>query len=219
MRTLSTLAALVLLTTTTVVSGQQATMTHDPDKNPKGSGVPAGFMGRVDRANAKLQDAKYTKMGNKWEIKTGPAHIIYSPKHTGSGLYSAAATFELLEAPAHPEAFGIFIGGQDLDKPTQRYTYFVVRPTGEFLIKTRTGDSTKNVVAWKADAAVPKVDASGKATYEMMIHVAADDVHFILNGKPVAAVPKSQIFTEGVAGLRVNHNLHVKASPISISGT
>ena len=38
-------------------------MSDDPDASPEGaSGVPAGFMGRVDRANQQLSDARYTEM-------------------------------------------------------------------------------------------------------------------------------------------------------------
>jgi hypothetical protein len=35
-----------------------------------------------------------------------------------------------------------------------------------------------------------------------------------VNGKLVAAVPRSQLQTDGIYGLRVNHNLHVLASPV-----
>jgi hypothetical protein len=38
----------------------------------------------------------------------------------------------------------------------------------------------------------------------------------MVNDKQVASVSKVGLPTEGIAGLRVNHNLHVKASPISI---
>ena len=103
----------------------------------------------------------------------------------------ASATFDQLENPAHPEAYGIFIGGQNLDGPAQRYTYFVVRGTGQYLVRVRDGANTKDVATWTSNAAVPKADASGKATYRLAAHVAADTVHFIVNDKTVAAAPKA----------------------------
>ena len=48
----------------------------------------------------------------------------------------------------------------------------------------------------------------------MTVHVAPDTVHFIVNGNLVTAVPKSKFPTDGIAGLRVNHNLHVSVTPI-----
>jgi hypothetical protein len=41
-------------------------------------------------------------------------------------------------------------------------------------------------------------------------------VHFIVNGSLVAALPKQGLFTDGVAGLRINHNLHVAAEPVKL---
>ena len=47
-----------------------------------------------------------------------------------------------------------------------------------------------------------------------MIHVAPDTVHFMVNGKLVKALAKSELMgakTDGQAGIRINHNtdLHV----------
>ena len=36
---------------------------HDPDKKVAGGTLPAGWMGRTDRDNAKLEDAKFQAMG------------------------------------------------------------------------------------------------------------------------------------------------------------
>jgi hypothetical protein len=193
------------------------TASADPDKSTGGTGVPAGYVGRVDREGAKIEDAKYAANGSRWEVSTGPAHILYSAKDSASGNYTATATFDQLEAPAHPEAFGLLVGGKNLDQPSQSYTYFVVRGTGEFLVKQRDGGQTKDVMAWKASDAVPKQDASGKATYRLAIRVAADSVRFLVNDKAVGAVKKGAVATDGVAGIRINHNLHVATGPVTIT--
>src|SRR5688572_20960160 len=62
-----------------------ARMESDPDVAAGGSGVPAGFTARLDRDNAKIEDAKYISTGGAWEITTGPAHIVYSTSNTASG--------------------------------------------------------------------------------------------------------------------------------------
>ncbi len=196
-----------------------AVATGDPDAPANGSGVPAGYIGMTDLPNASIADAKYTiGPDGRWEVQTGPAHIVYATKDTASGVYAVSTTIEQLEKPRHPEAYGLFFGGGDLeDRAAQRYTYFLVRGTGEYLIKTRAGDKTSNVVAWTASPDVPKEDASGKATYALKVHIAPDTVHFFVNGKLVAAVPKQGLSTDGVAGLRINHNLHVAVEPVRIS--
>jgi hypothetical protein len=193
-------------------------MKGDADKSVGGTGVPAGYMGATDRSSSKLSEAKYTVAGGKWEVQTGPAHIVWAAKDAASGIYGATATFEQLEKPTHPEAYGLIFGGQHLDDPAQRkYAYFLVRGTGEYLIKVRDGEKTTSVAEWTASPNVPKGDASGKATYQLLVHVARDTVHYTVNGKLVAATPKSVVPTDGIAGLRINHNLHVRVTPVAIS--
>lgn len=188
----------------------------DPDRNAAGGAIPSGYTARTDRPDANISGASYTANGSDWEIRTGPAHIIYNPKDMGNGNYTASATIEQLESPQHPEAYGIFIGGRDLDKPTQAYTYFLVRGAGEVAVKARDGASARDVVKWTATPDVPKADASGKGRYDLAVQVTNDAVKFSVNGKQVASVSKAGLPTDGIAGLRINHNLHVKASPVSV---
>jgi hypothetical protein len=190
---------------------------QDTDRTAGGSGVPTGYIGVTDKPGAKISDAKYTASGDGWIVRTGPAHILYSPREVGSGEYQVSATVEQLEKPTHPEAFGIFFGGSHLDDPAQmKYGYFLVRGGGEYLIKVRDGARTTDVVPWKASAAVPKQDASGKASYKLTVHFAKDTAHFLVNDKLVSAVPRAAVPSEGIAGLRVNHNLHVKVTRVEI---
>ncbi len=188
----------------------------DPDINVAGGSIPAGFAARTDRPDAAISGASYTAAGSNWEVKTGPAHIVYAAKDTASGTYTASATIEQLAKPTHPEAYGLIIGGRDLDLPTQTYTYFVVRGTGELLVKVRDGDKTRDVLKWTANADIPKEDASGKATYALSASVTGDAVKFSVNGKQVASVSKAGLPVDGVAGLRINHNLHLNVTPVSI---
>jgi len=200
----------------TAKTATAAAANSDPDRNVGGGAIPAGYTARTDRPDADISGAKYVASGDEWEITTGPAHIIYAAKDMGNGSYTASAMIEQLENPKHPEAYGIFIGGRDLDKPTVAYTYFIVRSTGELAVKAREGSAARDVIKWTASPDVPKSDASGKAKYELAAQVTHDAVKFSVNGKQVASVSKAGLPTDGIAGLRINHNLHVKASPITV---
>jgi hypothetical protein len=188
----------------------------DPDVNVAGGTIPAGYSARTDRADAEITGASYTASGSGWEVRTGPAHVIYAARDTASGNYTVSATVEQLEKPTHPEAYGLFIGGRDLEGPSQTYTYFVVRGTGELLVKVREGGQTRDVLKWTANADVPKEDASGKGTYALSASVTNDAVKFSVNGKQVASVSKAGLPVDGIAGLRINHNLHLRVTPVSI---
>ena len=189
----------------------------DPDRNVAGGALPSGYTARTDRADAPISGAKYVASDNSWEVTTGPAHIIYAAKDMGNGTYTASATIEQLENPTHPEAYGLFIGGRDLDKDSQAYTYFLVRGTGDVAIKAREGGQTRDVIKWTPSADVPKADGSGKARYELAVQVTNDAVKFNVNGKQVASVSKAGLPVDGIVGLRINHNLHVKVTPVSVT--
>lgn len=189
----------------------------DPDVRPAGAtGLPSGYLGRVDRADAQLSDARYVVTGNSWEITTGPAHILYSPTHTASGSYTVTATFEQLERPRHPEAFGIIIGGRDLDGPNQTYTYFLVRGTGEAFAQRRDGANLTRLAAWAPNQAVPAADSAGRQTYRLRVTVHPDSVRFLVNDAVALALPKADLPTDGIVGLRVNHNLRLRVTPVQI---
>lgn len=201
---------------TLMASTDSSAMGADPDMNVSGGAIPAGYAARTDKSDAPISGASYTASGDAWEVKTGPAHIIYAAKDSASGNYTASATVEQLEAPTHPEAYGLFIGGRDLDGPGQTYTYFLVRGGGDLMVKVREGDKTRDVIKWTPSADVPKADGSGKGTYALAATVAGDAVKFSVNGKEVASVAKAGLPTDGIAGMRINHNLHVRATPVAI---
>ena len=202
---------------TTDSAATAAAPTADADVAAGGAtGLPAGYTGRSDRGGP-LTEAKYVDNGGRWDITTGPAHIVYATKDSASGSYTVSTTIDQLANPTHPEAFGIFVGGKDLEQPNQTYTYMVVRGTGEVLVNVMEGTTPRRVMAWTANPAIPKADSAGKASYKLAVAVGADSVRFMVNDKAVGAAAKGSVPTDGVAGLRVNHNLHVLATPVSIT--
>ncbi len=185
----------------------------DPDKKVAGGGtLPSGWKGRLDSGDKSLAGVKAMQMGGGVHFMTGPAGIYYKPADKATGAYETHATFTQMEPAAHPEAYGLFIGGADLDGAGQKYTYFIVRQDGKFMIKRRAGAATPTVADWTDNAAIKKPDSAGKMTNTLAIDVGKDKVRFLVNGTEVTSTDASQVDAAGIAGLRVNHNLnlHVK---------
>lgn len=182
-----------------------------------GTGVPNGYIGKTDRPDQQLSGAKYAVSGSGWDVTTGPAHILYKRSDSASGAYTVSSTIDQLAGPAHPEAYGVFVGGKNLDGAGQQYLYFLARGTGEIMAKIREGDKTRNVLAWQKQPAVPVANASGQGSYRLGIQVAGDSVRFLVNGQPAAAVASAGLPTSGVYGIRINHNLHVRATPATVT--
>jgi hypothetical protein len=74
-----------------------------------------------------------------------------------------------------------------------------------WLLKTRSGEQTKDVVARSKNAAVVPLDAAGKATNTLEVRVSADKVDYVVNGMVVTSTPRSAVVTDGIYGFRVNH--------------
>ena len=119
------------------------------------------------------------------------------------------------------------IGGQQLQDSTQRYLYLVVKPaSGEILISQRTGDGKpKAIEPLRTDAAVIREPAGGgAASNKVAIRVERDSVKFLVNENVVRSLAKSQLTgmsTDGLVGLRVNHNRRapLDASPVDGVGS
>lgn len=208
----------VLIAFTTVAAARQHQ--HDPDNAINGTGkMPAGWQARLDDASAKPEAVVVKEEKHALTFTTGPAGIYYKPDKKGAGNYEVSGTFSQIKPSAHPEAYGLFIGGSDLDKDTQRYTYFLIRQDGKYLIKSRDGSATKPIVDWTPaapmkDASVAK--AGFKTSNELAIRVQGDKVSFLIGGTQVHELPRAQVTTDGVAGVRINHNLEVQVTGFDV---
>jgi hypothetical protein len=194
----------------------------DADKATKSTGkLPSGWKGRFDSTTAKEQSLTLANEGPSMTFTTGPdaAGIYYKPDMKGTGNYELSASFSQLKPSEHPEAYGLFIGGTDLDKPTQRYTYFLIRQDGKYSIRSRNGDKTTPLVDW-TDSAAMKGDPKGmKTSNTLAIQAQGDGVHFLIGGKDVQKLTRAQADPVGIAGLRVNHNLNLQVDKLILKQT
>ena len=213
MKPLHALAIALLLAAPIAAQQHQA----DHDQPVAGGGtLPSGWKGRLDSGGTSLAGVKVTPMGGAVHFVTGPAGIYYRPVDKPTGAYAASATFTQMEPAAHPEAYGLFVGGADLDGANQKYTYFLVRQDGKFLVKRRAGSATPTIADWTDSSAIHKADASGKMSNTLAIEVGKDKVRFLVNGMEVATAESTKVDTAGVAGLRVNHNLNVRVEGFTV---
>lgn len=152
---------------------------------------------------------------------TGPAGVAWRPVDLVRGAdFTATATFQQRAAPpGHTEGYGVFVGGRNLESPDQAYTYFLIRSTGEYLIKRRQGGDTPTLADWTSHPAIVSVGKAGEEpTNTLTVRVRGEQVEFLVNETPVQTLPESEIQPYGLAGVRVNHNLNVRLSGWSLSG-
>jgi len=182
------------------------------------AGRPEGWRWRYDRANAVDSTLEFVTMSPGWHITTGPAAILYHPSHTARGNFRVDSRIFLFPPGEHAEGFGLFLGGRNLEGADQSYTYFLVRKDGRFMIKQRTGATTRDVVPWTAnDAVTPHPGGTSDVRNDLAVDVAADSVRFLVNNRQVHAAERSVIPTDGQVGLRINHALNLHVSRLEIT--
>lgn len=179
--------------------------------------IPAGWQARLDRPTDLITNLTFVAIRTGLHFTTGPAGAFYQPSSLAKGAYQVRAGFTQTKPSNYPEGYGLFIGGADLQGPNQQYTYFLVRQDGRYIIKRRIGAETKTIQDWTANATIVKPNTQGQSDNVLSV-VVGPTVRFIVNGTEVSTQPRAAIDTEGVAGLRVNHNLdlHVEGFTVTI---
>jgi hypothetical protein len=184
-----------------------------------GHGIEVGgWWSRLDSPKEPRTGLRFVTEGAGFHVTTGPNVILFDPEEDWEGPYTTAAALTMTKPASHQVAYGIFVGGQDLDTDKQRYTYFVIRQDGKYLIRKRNGAATTNVAGdWADHAAIQKPDAQGRQTNELAIQVGRDSVVFTANGQTVATHPASAVDVVGISGLRIGHGLDVQVPRFSVT--
>ena len=185
---------------------------------------PQGWKVRGDHStNASDPDAagaiKFVVSGSGFHATNPMAAIFWNPANTVTGNYTLKATFKLIKSNGYDEYYGLIFGGSGLDAAAQSYLYFMVTDDGTYLIKRREGASTQGVSPKTPSDAVKKPGADGSATNALEVRVKADKIDFVINGTVVTSLPKTgpAAKTDGIYGMRVNHQLDVQIDGFGVS--
>ena len=180
---------------------------------------PEGWEVRFDHEGANRDDLYMVAMPPGIHVTTGPATIAWHPDSVATGDFRIESETFLFDPQGRREAFGFFIGGSDLQGPNQRYTYFLLREGGQFLVKTRTGSETAVVQDWTAHPAIvsfaTKPEDAGTAKNVLGLEVSGGELRFSVNGEQVWSGSRDGLATDGVFGLRVNHGLNLHVTTIT----
>ncbi|MGZ8397716.1 MAG: hypothetical protein ACXWWN_01630 [Gemmatimonadales bacterium] len=212
MRTSGFVAGLLVLALIQAPSAaaQSSDQNDHPDHAVKEGGtLPAGWSARPD-GTGDVKSIKFVTMAPGYHLTLGPATILFRKNDHAKGPFHTLATFHQMKKLEHAEGYGLFMGGHALEGQGQKYTYFLVRDDGKYLIKRRDGDKAIDVSkGWTAHPAVKNGDAAGKATNLLEIDAKQNPskVDFKVNGQTVFTADAASTNVKGIVGLRVNHNL------------
>jgi hypothetical protein len=201
--------------------------------------TPAGWQVRADRSTNATDpdgagDIKFTTIPGGFRATNPTAAIYWNPANTAKGTFTLRGTFKLLEPSGHTNFYGLIVGGRALEGSEQSYLYFVVAQDGSFLIRKRAGDRMPDPnaparggrgrgpqaitedVARSKHAAVRQPGADGTSANTLEIRVTGDTLNFVVNGTVVHTMPKGDVVTDGIYGIRVNHLLNVEITDFGL---
>lgn len=183
----------------------------------------AGWKVRPDRStNASDPDGageiQFMAMGKGFHAVNPAAAVYWHPSNTATGTYTLKGTFTLNKPSGHNNYYGLVFGGSGLEGPNQSYLYFLIGQNGTFIVKRRLGDpKTEDVMGRTPSDAIRKPEAGGTSTNTLEVRVGADKVDFVVNGTSVHSAPRAGLTTDGIWGIRVNHQLDVMITDIGVT--
>lgn len=190
---------------------------------PLAAQAPEGWMVRVDRSTNAADpddnpDLKVMAMGKGFHVTGGPAGTFWNPKNTATGDFTARATFVLQKPSGHNNYYGLIFGGADLGAANQNYIYFLVGQNGTFIVRHRAGEEVHDVQTRTPNAAIVQPGADGKSSNTLEVRVAGNTISYVVNGTVVHTTPKSGLTgrTDGIVGVRVNHQLDVQIDGFTV---
>jgi hypothetical protein len=183
---------------------------------PLAAQAPEGWMVRIDRStNAQDPDdtpnLKFMTMGKGFHVTGGPAGTFWNPANTTAGDFTASATFNLMKPSGHTNYYGLIFGGGELGGPKQNYIYFLIAQDGTYTIRHRAGEEVHDINARVKHEAIRVPGADGRSSNMLEVRVAGNTISYVVNGTVVHTTPKSGMTarTDGLVGIRVNHQLDV----------
>jgi hypothetical protein len=192
---------------------------------PAAAQAPKGWKFRADKSTSASDpdapgDIKMQQMGPGFHATNPTAAVFWSPDSVARGAYTLKGTFHLMKPSGHVNYYGLVFGGDALDGPTQNYLYFLVGQNGTFIVKHRAGDATvHDVVGRTPNAAVKQPGAEGSSANNLEVRVAADKIDYVINGTVVHTTPKAGMTakTDGIYGVRINHQLEVHVEKFGVT--
>jgi hypothetical protein len=190
---------------------QAAAAPPRPADSPAPAAEPARPAGAAWRVNPTT--GVTLTPGEGTTITTGP-HTVLWPEGAAplSPPYTVRASLRKTAGRLH-EGYGLVFGGTGLDgaEAEQRYSYFLVRGDGSYLIKRRDGAQTPVVRDWTRHPDINRDANREGRPNDLEVRVGTDSVTFLVNGGPVAKVAASELAVQGIAGLRIAHDVVVEA--------
>lgn len=173
---------------------------------------PDGWQTRAER---------FVAMPPGFHITTSPSVLFFHPGARAEGEFRVESEGFLFRGDSS-NAYGLFIGGRDLDGDGATWTSLEIAHDGRWVIRKRTFEGTQGGASI-VDVAGPEpgpvaLPGDGATAKNVLAIVAGEeDVAFRVNGETVAALPRADLPVDGVVSFRVGAGLNLHLTTLTIA--
>lgn len=168
----------------------------------------------VDKLDPVADEMTFVAMPPGWHVTTGPGALLYHPGYLAKGNFAVEADIFLFPGDS-PAEYGVFLGGQGLDRTGQpAYLAFVARRDGQSAILRSEGPPVSD---WRSTEAIAPHPGKDAAKLTLRVDVSPTAIVFSANGKEVAKVSRAGQDIEGQFGFRIGKGMNVHASRLDIT--
>ncbi len=186
---------------------------------------PEHWKVRYDGAG-EAAERSFVVMRPGWHVYAGAAGLLWDPGSFASGNYAVKSTIYLFPK-GDPErsgstrldtAYGLFLGGRDLEGPTPEYVSFVMDNAGRFRLARHVGGEVRELAPWTVHDAVAVLDepATSPAENVLEVDVRGERTIFYVGGESVAEFPSEDLHLDGVVGLSAGEGLSLHITEIAV---
>ncbi len=171
-------------------------------------------------------ERRFVVMRPGWHIFAGPGGLLWDSGRFASGSYGVSSTVYLFPegdpdqsgSTRLDSAYGLFLGGRDLDGETPAYLSFLIGNDRRFRVAGHAGGDTTEFVPWTTHEAIATLGetAGGPAENVLAVDIRDDAVNFYVNDALVSELARDGLPLDGVIGLRAGVGLSLHVTEIAI---
>lgn len=156
---------------------------------------------------------RFVAMPPGFHITTSPSVLLYHPEARAEGEFEVSTDGFVFMGDS-PHAYGLFVGGRDLDDDEATWISFEIALDGTWIVRRREYRGQEQgfaVVDLAGPEAGPIVVPGEAQTARNAIAVVAgsDRVEFRINDETVTTLSRAELEVDGVTGFRVGADLNL----------
>lgn len=151
-------------------------------------------------------------------ITSGPGVTLFLGSIEATGRFMVDADL-LLFPNSTTNGYGVMVGGRTGaggDSTLHAWSALVLSGSGQFAVVRHRAGKLEQLVPWTVSDAIIRRD-SVVITNRVRVWAEGDSVRFVVNGKPIGALPRASVEPDGLFGLRLDEGINIHVTNVDLT--